>query len=218
MSSSTDTPRRARVLRGVPIAPGPALADLGALSGAARRALNPAVVEEAQAAGHAAGYERGRAEGHEAGRQEALAEAAGIRVAFAEASTAALGALAEARAALAVRETRSLAEIEDAVVAAAFDLATALVGRELELASSPGRDALSRALALVLDQERALARLHPDDVATLGDHADLAPVRDITVVADPTVERGGCILEVGEGRIDAQLGSALARVKQVLAR
>lgn len=218
MSSSTDVPRRVRVLRGIATVAPPALAEIGALSGAARRALDPLVVAEAQAAGHADGFELGRAEGREAGRNEAIAEMASSRASFAEAATAALAALTQAATELRAREARSLADIEDAVLAAAFDLATALVGRELELAVDPGREALSRALLLAPDGGQAVAHLHPDDVATLGAHADLAPGREVTVVPDGAVERGGCVLEVGESRIDAQLGTALARVKEVLER
>jgi flagellar biosynthesis/type III secretory pathway protein FliH len=35
-------------------------------------------------------------------------------------------------------------------------------------------------------------------------------------VADPTIEPGGCILESGSTRVDAQLGPALRRAKQAL--
>jgi flagellar assembly protein FliH len=38
----------------------------------------------------------------------------------------------------------------------------------------------------------------------------------LTVIPDPAVEAGGCILEVGDSRIDAQLGSALDRVRAAL--
>lgn len=213
MSLSTETLRRTRVLRDTASTPAPLLADLALLSGAARSVLDQRVVEESRAAG----YELGRAEGLEAGRQDALAQAAHAEAAFFEARTAALAALARAAADLDAREARTLADVEEAVVAGAFELATALVGRELELAAAPGRDALHRALLLTTGRQAVLARLHPDDVASLGDVTDLAAGRDITVVADPTVERAGCVLEVGQGRIDAQLSVALARVKEVLA-
>ncbi len=36
------------------------------------------------------------------------------------------------------------------------------------------------------------------------------------VLADPTVERGGCILDVGPARVDAQLSAAVARVRAEL--
>lgn len=218
MSSSTDTPRRTRVLRGVAAAHLQPLPEIGGLTAAGRRAVDPAVVAEAQATGYTAGYEVGRTDGYEAGRLEALAEAAGSSAAFAQAAAAALAALSGAATALQEREARSLAEVEDGVLSAAFDLATALLGRELELAANPGRDALARALTAAPDAGAVIARLHPEDLATLGDHADLTPGRDVTLVADPAVERGGCVLDIGESRIDAQLSTALLRVKDVLGR
>jgi flagellar assembly protein FliH len=57
----------------------------------------------------------------------------------------------------------------------------------------------------------AVARLHPSDAAVLAEAE-----AGVTIIADPAVEPGGCILEVGESRIDAQLGPALDRVRAAL--
>jgi flagellar biosynthesis/type III secretory pathway protein FliH len=38
----------------------------------------------------------------------------------------------------------------------------------------------------------------------------------VNVVADPSVERGGAMVEVGRATLDGQLSSALDRVRQVL--
>src|SRR2546421_609071 len=79
------------------------------------------------------------------------AAAAGIEAAPAERTTElrhAMGALAAAVHALDARQVTALEDIQDQVVAAAFELATALVGRELELSQNPGADALVRAMAL----------------------------------------------------------------------
>ena len=106
--------------------------------------------------------------------------------------------------------------MEDALARAAVDLASAIIGRELEVSVSPGADALARALALVPAGCTAVARLHPSDAASL----EATPLPDapgaLTVIADPAVEPGGCILEVGDSRIDAQLGPALDRVRAAL--
>ena len=56
-----------------------------------------------------------------------------------------------------------------------------------------------------------IARLNPADAALI----NKAPP-GVTIVADPAVESGGCILEVGDSRIDAQLGPALDRVRSAL--
>lgn len=215
MSSSID--RTTQVLRNAHVRPMPELVDLDALTGASRRAVDPQVVAEAEARGYADGHAAGYQDGYAAGQQDAVEEAAQADRARTEAVEAALAALATAAADLSACRGADLADVEDALVDGAFELATAVVGRELQLADAPGRDALARALRLADSREPVLARLHPDDVATLGDHAELAPGRDVTVVADATVERGGCLVELGDGRVDARLSTALERVKAVLA-
>ena len=157
--------------------------------------------------GYDDGYQAGVAEGLAAGLASAAAETAGV-IARAEALCR---SLAEAADDLRRRQALELKGLEDTLARAAFDLATAVVGRELQLSSSPGNDALARALALVPAGCIATARLNPADVASLEAVSD-----PVSVIADPAVEPGGCILEVGDSRIDAQLGSALDRVRAAL--
>lgn len=168
--------------------------------------LDPVAAQAQAQQGYDDGYEAGVAEGLAAGRAAAASEMA-TAIARAEALCR---SLAEAADDLRRRHALELHGLEDALARAAFDLATAVVGRELQLSSSPGNDALARALALVPAGCIATARLHPDDVASL-DVTD-----PITIIADPAVEPGGCILEVGDSRIDAQLGPALDRVRAAL--
>ena len=40
--------------------------------------------------------------------------------------------------------------------------------------------------------------------------------RVVRVVADPAVERGGALVEIGRATLDAQIGSAVERVRQIL--
>lgn len=214
MSSSSDTRTRTRVLRGraaVLARPAPLdgeFVDAGPLG--ARHLLDE-VLAEARAAGYADGYRRGEAAAtaaHETAQGE-----------WRHRAERALAALAGAAAGWQARQAVALTDIEDAVVEAAFDLARAVVGRELELARHPGRDALARALALAPEGVAVAARLHPDDLAALGEATDLAPAGcELTLVPDPAVEPGGCLLDAGATRIDAQIGPALERVRAALTR
>jgi len=77
----------------------------------------------------------------------------------------------------------------------------------------------------------AVVRLNPDDAAFVAEamerrHPDRPFGRGPTfygllsglrVQPDPTVERGGCVLELGAERIDGQVSQALARVRAALA-
>ena len=219
MSTSSDrTTRPGGVLRDVAMAPMPPLADLDALTGAGRFAVDPAAFDAAVQQGYEDGWARGHRDGFTAGQAQAREEAARLESERAAAVELALEALARAGDELGVRRLEHSARAEDALVNGALELATALLGRELELATAPGRDALARALRLADGNEAALVRMHPDDIATLGDHTELAPGRDLTVLADAAVDRGGCLVEVGDGRIDARIGAALERVEEVLRR
>ncbi len=174
---------------------------------------------EGHAAGRAEGFEVGRAEGraagYEDGRAAAIADADAQVRAELESAFVALDAAARG---FVDAETVSLASIESTVVDLALQIAEAVLERELVVATDPGRDALRRALALAPEHGAVLARLHPSDVESLGDLAELAPGRAIEVVADAGVGRGGAVVEVGAARIDARLDTALDRVKGALAR
>jgi len=169
--------------------------------------LDPVTARAQVQQGYDDGYRSGLAEGIAAGRAAGAAEAAEAIVR----AEALFRSLVEAADDLRRRQALELKGLEDTLARTAFDLASAVVGRELQLSSSPGADALARALALVPAGCIATARLHPDDVASLG-----AASEAVAVIPDPVIEPGGCILEVGDSRIDAQLGSALDRVRAAL--
>lgn len=219
MSSSSSSlargPARTRVLRGVALdrAASPLEAELPGPA----RVVDPATAGAEVERGYGDGYDAGHAEGLAAGRAAAAAESATVIARLKALGQALVAAAEELRG----RQALELAGLEDALAGAAVDLAAAIIGRELEVAASPGSDALARAMALVPAGSTAVARLHPSDAALLGDTGDnAAPAggvpAPVTIIPDPAVEPGGCLLEVGDSRIDAQLGSALDRVRSAL--
>ncbi|WP_165865797.1 FliH/SctL family protein [Vallicoccus soli] len=177
------------------------------------------VREAARAEGYAAGWAEGVAAASGAVRAEA--DAAQRRLDAAEARRAqdvarAVRALDDAAGALERRAVVPAEQLRDAALTAALELAAALLARELTVAESPGLDALRRALDLVPRGRPVVARLHPEDHAALAGLAAPVPGRDVTLVADPGVERGGCLADCDATHVDAQLGTALARVREVL--
>ena len=175
---------------------------------------HPEVVDarrRAVADGFARGYEEGLSSGLAAATEQvgALERAAVARTADAA------SALHAAAQALAHRELVALGHFEDVIAGAALALAEAIIGRELAVASDPGADALARALALAPDGVDVVARLHPDDAATIAGAGAPLPV-GVTIVPDAHVGRGGCLLDAGACRIDAQLDTALARASAAL--
>lgn len=172
-----------------------------------------AEVEAAKEAGFRQGWDRGWAEGFERGHGE------GQRQAYEEFRSLllpALGAVDAAARQLAESDRLVLDELGHLAVDLVYQLVEALLGRELALAEAPVVDAVRRALAFVPDRGRIIARVNPHDADLIGAVDELAPGREVELLADPTVERGGCVLEVGACRVDAQLGPALDRARAVL--
>jgi flagellar assembly protein FliH len=173
-------------------------------------------VEEQLAAARAEGY----AEGYQAAWSEAAEQG---RAELAEALRQLAEAVEVAASQVAVAHAEALAVAEADVVNLALDLAEAVLDRELALQRAPVVDALRRSLRLAPETGPVAVRLHPEDLARLqeadGLHA-LGPVlgeRSVEVVPDDQVAPGGCVLEAGPCRIDAQIPAALARARAALA-
>lgn len=114
------------------------------------------------------------------------------------------------------RDAATIADVESDVVSIAIELAEGLLGRELEHAEHPVLDAMARALAMKPDRGTPVIRVSPGDEATAREAAEADLVRwgtAVNVMADASVEPGGCVVDVNGCRIDAQLGSALERLR-----
>jgi len=175
--------------------------------------------------------EAGRAQGFAAGwvdgRRGSLARTAASHEAqvhaFDEQSRSILAGQRSAAAALELAADRveaSVRQLNEDLAAQAVELALqiaeAVLGRELATVDDPAADALRRALARVPDDVKVTVRLHP------ADRADLDPSvlggRSVTIEADPSLARGDAVVETDSGLVDAGVGAALARVREVLGR
>lgn len=178
-----------------------------------------AAVEAGRAEGHAEGYEAGlRAAAAQAERTAAQARAereAAERQRDAHLARTVELLLAAANA-FRTQEQVVLADVEDTVAELALSIARSVLDRELATSADPGAEAIARALALAPDDCPVVVRLHPDDALLLGELAPVAQGRELVVVPDPAVERGGCVAEAAGRQVDTQVGPALARVAAVL--
>ncbi len=177
--------------------------------------IDPARVDAAVEEGRAAGFEAGYA----AGRAAALAADEDARARVTASHQARLTALLAATEDALSDAIGQLADVAAAAAAetagTAFEVAEAIVGRELTTATDPGRDAVVRALTLAPDGVEVILRLHPADAEALRTE-DLAPGPLVRIVSDASLAAGDCVGEAGWTRIDARISTALERVRDVL--
>ena len=110
-------------------------------------------------------------------------------------------------------------EMQRQVIALAVEIAETLVGHEIAVATNVGLDALTRALQLAPTAKVVRAQLHPDDFATLTASHEWERFADqgVSVLENPNLQRGDCIVDADATRIDARLAPALARVRETIA-
>lgn len=176
------------------------------------------------------GYEEGFRRGHEEAHSAAVAEVERIKAQYGQAIAdlqSAATALGTAAADLQARDAVTIEALEHHAVFLAGRLATDIVGRTVAATDTAVIDSLKRAGGMVPDRGQAVVRVHPDDLMTtersLADGIEPAgepwPWTDAcTVVADPSVEQGGCIIDVGDCQVDAQIAPALERMQETLAK
>lgn len=175
-------------------------------------ALDPLAIEAIKEQAHEEGLRLGYEEGMQLAQQEMRAYAEGMQAEY----ESALGALFSAVEDLRSRQTDSLHHVADQTALLALQIAEVVLERELTTAENPGRDAIARALPLVPEDGNVRVKLNPADMHQLGDVSDLLPGRQVEILGDASVGVGGAIVSVGATQIDAQVDTALERVKHVL--
>jgi flagellar assembly protein FliH len=186
-----------------------------------------AAVERAKEAGRTAGYAAGWAQGQ---REAAMvAEAAAERAHVAEqaheqrraaALASAVNALGRAVTELENQLMPTFSELQEVLIAHAFELAEAIVGRSLDDPQRRGADALRRAMNTAPDAGDLTVSLHPDDFATLvgpGGDTDYAyEGRRVSLRPDASLNPGDATAETGMATVDATIAAAVARAREAL--
>lgn len=199
-------------------------------AGGARLAVFPLIPTQGQVQAHAdakaSGFTQGHAAGYAAGLQLASRETAAARArqdtvhadrmcALEERHAAEIAALVLASTALVERTVPVLADAEQALFMCALDLAQSLLGHELRDGETSARAALARARGQGEGEIPVAIRMNPADLAVLNrDRHDLPA--SLTLIGDPTLNRGDAVAEYSHGYLDARLGTAVARARAAL--
>jgi flagellar assembly protein FliH len=158
---------------------------------------------------------RAREEGFAAGQAEALA---GPELAAIAARAAAVAELCATLGAAAERLASDRASLADEMTAEIASLAAEVVASVLTLpASETLGGALERAIAVAPSRQALTIRVHPDAAVSAAELAGALTSEAVTVIADPSVDPRGCVVEAGPTTIDAQITTAVARAADVFA-
>jgi len=175
------------------------------------------IADRARVQGHAAGYAAGRREATSRIAAEAAAlRADSDRVLAGEVAAIrqSIAALQQAGSQLTAHSQMAIEVADSAVLAAAVELAEMIIGRELLDHEGSASDAVRRALAGAHDRTVRSIRMHPADLALVGDQ--LPADSDIELVADHFLARGDAVADVIDGIIDARIATAIDRARAVL--
>jgi flagellar assembly protein FliH len=153
----------------------------------------------------------GRAEGRAEGRSEALAEIEAARAVEARSIGRSLRHLTEVEGELVARRESVLLEI-------ALEAAARIVRERIDAGDEVALRAMRDAMEALPASTSLRVRLHPTDIEMLSTElqSDVARGR-IELVWDPTITRGGCIVESTVGTVDATIEAAFDAVRAAAA-
>jgi flagellar assembly protein FliH len=228
MSSSPEAKRpeeRPPVLRGT-VAESAAAAQFG-VDLRRQVPMDSEPIERAKQQARTAGYAEGWAQGRRAAAVEAEAAAARARAIEqahdqrrAAALAQAVNALGRAMTGLETQLMPTMHELQEAVLAHAFELAEAIIGRTVDDPEGRATDALRRAMNAAPDQGEILVNLHPDDYRSLVGTATEADYnyegRAVHLRPDPALRPGDAVAETGSTTVDASIAHAVQRAREAL--
>jgi flagellar biosynthesis/type III secretory pathway protein FliH len=110
---------------------------------------------------------------------------------------------------------------EQSAVAVAAAMAERIIRRQLEREPEITLQWIREALQMAAGAADVALHLNPADHTLLGSRAkqlaqSLSGLAPTTIVADPAVSPGGCVVQTRLGRIDQQIESQLARIQEEL--
>lgn len=157
-------------------------------------------------AAYRAGFEDGRTQGLKAGRAE---------------SKESIDKLTEAVDAFLEKQRALVQENEAALVDLAVAVAKRIVGACAEMRREPVLLAVSDCLGYLRDRTRVTLKVNPKDLDAVREHRKdwveaVEGMGTLTIEADPSLSRGGCVLETDAGDVDARIEERLAMLGAAL--
>ena len=115
----------------------------------------------------------------------------------------------------------TLRTYDTAVTDLAIRIAKKIIDVEIEHNEDAVLQAVHECLAYVEDKSKVIIRVNPDDLEAVRRHRNdwlesLESIDHLLIESEPTVARGGCVVETPIGDVDAQIEERLERLKGAL--
>lgn len=151
-----------------------------------------------------------RQAGYQDGYRDGLVALEGFKQSFASQSTAQIGALLEAVGSqLDALQQQMASALTDSATRLAQQIVRSELSTRPELVAEVAQQALE---ALMLSARHITLRIHPQDQALVAQGAgDTLTARGARLIADASVQRGGCLIESDIGSVDASIESRWRR-------
>ena len=166
----------------------------------------PATGSKPAAQAPAATFEDGLKEGLRRGLEQARAEAAQAQQRTQEEAAQRVASVVEAA-------TQALAQVQqvfaERVAVLALEIARSATGATIEMDMNLVGPVIQKALESLTDEGlKPVVRIHPTDVELFGPGLQTLLARhQASLVADPQVDRGGCVVDTATSRMDATIAT-----------
>ena len=109
---------------------------------------------------------------------------------------------------------------EPEIVRLALGLAERVLHQQIALDRGVVMEMAKGAIARLIDRDTVTVRVNPADLERMREHRDeliaIGDIRNLRVVEDQRVDRGGVVVETDAGTIDARIGTQLDEARKIL--
>jgi flagellar assembly protein FliH len=197
------------------------LAEAGAearslVSAAERRSRD--LARESRRQAQQEGYQQGLADGRKDGEEQALAEA---REEFKQKQQRLISALTEVVSELDLRKRRLLSQAHKDLVSLAVSIARKVIKSVAEASPAVAEQNVREAVKLTGSASDVVVRVHPEERESLALVAgeiieQFGQLKHVRLVADESVDRGGCVVQTEAGQVDGRTETQVSRIAEEL--
>ncbi len=159
--------------------------------------------ETAKAEAHQEGFKQGKEDGYKAGLAEFTALMEEAKNLFNQL----------------INERRKILEsIEPELAKLSISIAEKIIGEEIKTNPDVVISVVRQAMSKLKSREEVTIKVNPDDLDHVRANRDVFAtlvegVKELEIIADPRVDRGGCLIETNLGNTDARIKTQLAAIE-----